>query len=139
MLLFSLFISIFSSLDPQLQDALKEYLVAKGIGENLTNFLLLHLHKKEQGQYMNWLHKLESLVAKSEWQPMAGLNHTCFILSHQYPPHLVVWEFVVFTFFSVRSQLLTTDYWFDTTIIFCRRVWVVLLVTTGWAVGIILE
>lgn len=66
MLLFSLFISIFSSLDPQLQDALKEYLVAKGIGENLTNFLLLHLHKKEQGQYMNWLHKLESLVAKSE-------------------------------------------------------------------------
>ncbi|KAE8098749.1 hypothetical protein FH972_016789 [Carpinus fangiana] len=57
---------VFSSLDPQLQDALKEYLVSKGIGENLTNFLLLHLHKKEQGQYVNWLHKLESLVAKSE-------------------------------------------------------------------------
>ncbi|KAG2683526.1 hypothetical protein I3760_10G034300 [Carya illinoinensis] len=57
---------LFSSLDPQLQDALKEYLVSRGIGENLTNFLLLHLHKKEQVQYVNWLHKLESLVAKTK-------------------------------------------------------------------------
>ncbi|XP_022747606.1 mitochondrial acidic protein mam33 [Durio zibethinus] len=53
----------FSSLDPQLQDALKEYLVARGIGENLTNFLLLTLHKKEQGQYLDWLRKLESFAA----------------------------------------------------------------------------
>lgn len=52
----------FSDLDSDLQDALKGYLVAKGIGENLTNFLLLHLHKKELGQYVNWLQKLESLV-----------------------------------------------------------------------------
>ncbi|XP_044467643.1 uncharacterized protein LOC123197408 isoform X2 [Mangifera indica] len=57
---------LFSTLDPRLQDALKEYLVARGIGESLTNFLLLHLHKKEQGQYVNWLQKLESLVAKGE-------------------------------------------------------------------------
>lgn len=55
-----------SHLDPQLQDALKEYLIAKGIGENLTSFLLHHLHKKEQGQYVNWLNKLESVVAKGE-------------------------------------------------------------------------
>ncbi|OMO83953.1 Mitochondrial glycoprotein [Corchorus olitorius] len=55
---------LFSTLDPQLQDALKEYLVARGIGKNLTNFLLLTLHKKEQGQYVNWLQKLESFVAK---------------------------------------------------------------------------
>ncbi|KAJ0099165.1 hypothetical protein Patl1_20456 [Pistacia atlantica] len=54
------------TLDRQLQGALKEYLVARGIGESLTNFLLLHLHKKEQGQYVNWLRKLESLVAKGE-------------------------------------------------------------------------
>ncbi|XVF56181.1 hypothetical protein PTKIN_Ptkin06aG0097300 [Pterospermum kingtungense] len=53
----------FSSLDPQLQDALKEYLLARGIGVNLTNFLLLTLHKKEQGQYLDWLRKLESFVA----------------------------------------------------------------------------
>ncbi|XVE61107.1 hypothetical protein DITRI_Ditri06bG0013300 [Diplodiscus trichospermus] len=52
-----------SSLDPQLQEALKEYLVARGIGENLTNFLLLTLHKKELGQYLDWLQKLESFVA----------------------------------------------------------------------------
>ncbi|XP_031256551.1 uncharacterized protein At2g39795, mitochondrial [Pistacia vera] len=57
---------MFSTLDRQLQGALKEYLVARGIGESLTNFLLLHLHKKEQGQYVNWLQKLESLVAKGE-------------------------------------------------------------------------
>ncbi|KAL4355408.1 hypothetical protein GQ457_06G012580 [Hibiscus cannabinus] len=56
----------FSTLDPQLQDELKEYLVARGIGEDLTNFLLLTLHKKEQGQYIDWLRKLESFVAKIE-------------------------------------------------------------------------
>ncbi|XP_015898078.1 uncharacterized protein LOC107431626 isoform X2 [Ziziphus jujuba] len=55
---------IISHLNPQLQDALKEYLVAKGIGEGLTNFLLHHLHKKEHGQYVNWLKKLDSTVAK---------------------------------------------------------------------------
>ncbi|XVE95909.1 hypothetical protein REPUB_Repub02eG0176000 [Reevesia pubescens] len=57
---------LFSSLDPQLQDALKEYLVARGIGENLTNFLLLTLHKNEQAQYLDWLQKLESFVVKDE-------------------------------------------------------------------------
>ncbi|GMI65871.1 hypothetical protein like AT2G41600 [Hibiscus trionum] len=54
----------FSTLDPQLQYALKEYLVSRGIGEDLTNFLLLTLHKKEQGQYLDWLRKLESFVAR---------------------------------------------------------------------------
>ncbi|KAF3441987.1 hypothetical protein FNV43_RR15903 [Rhamnella rubrinervis] len=57
---------LFSDLDPQLQDALKQYLVAKGIGESLINFLIHHLHKKEQCQYVNWLKKLESMVAKDE-------------------------------------------------------------------------
>ncbi|XP_043690645.1 mitochondrial acidic protein MAM33 [Telopea speciosissima] len=54
----------YSLLDPQLQDAFKEYLISRGIGKDLTNFLLLHMHKKEQGQYVNWLQKLEAMVAK---------------------------------------------------------------------------
>ncbi|KAM7500133.1 hypothetical protein LguiA_024547 [Lonicera macranthoides] len=57
---------LFSTLDPQLQDELKQYLVARGIEESLTNFLLLHLHRKEQDQYVNWLHKLVSVVMPSE-------------------------------------------------------------------------
>ncbi|XP_073114272.1 uncharacterized protein [Elaeis guineensis] len=54
----------FSSLDPQLQKALKEYLVARGIGEELTHFLIEHLHRKEHGQYVNWLRTLEGAFAK---------------------------------------------------------------------------
>ncbi|KAJ8755582.1 hypothetical protein K2173_022161 [Erythroxylum novogranatense] len=57
---------LFSTLDPHLQSALKDYLVAMGINEGLTRFLLLHLHKKEQGQYVNWLQKLESFVGKGD-------------------------------------------------------------------------
>ncbi|KAI7990690.1 Uncharacterized protein LOK49_LG12G02745 [Camellia lanceoleosa] len=53
----------FSSLDPNLQDELKNYLVSKGIEDMFTNFVLLHLHRKEQGQYVKWLHKLEEMVA----------------------------------------------------------------------------
>ncbi|KAK7285636.1 hypothetical protein RJT34_20413 [Clitoria ternatea] len=56
---------LFSKLDEELQDALKEYLVAKGIGENLTNFLLHYLHNREQQQYVNWLKKGEAFVAKN--------------------------------------------------------------------------
>ncbi|XP_057982055.1 uncharacterized protein At2g39795, mitochondrial [Malania oleifera] len=55
---------LFSSLDPQLQEALKEYLVDKGVGESLTNFLLHHLHRKEQAQYVHWLHELEKFVGE---------------------------------------------------------------------------
>lgn len=56
---------LFCTLDPNLQDELKQYLVSKGIGESLTNFLLLHQHK-EQGQYVNWLQKLEAVVAQND-------------------------------------------------------------------------
>ncbi|KAF9596021.1 hypothetical protein IFM89_006948 [Coptis chinensis] len=55
---------LFSDLDPQLQATFKEYLIARGIGENLTNFLLLHLHKKETDQYVNWLGRLEAMISK---------------------------------------------------------------------------
>ncbi|XP_027175971.1 mitochondrial acidic protein mam33 [Coffea eugenioides] len=57
---------LFSDLDPQLQDELKKYLEARGIGESLLNFLLLRLGKKEQSQYVNWLQKLESAFRESD-------------------------------------------------------------------------
>lgn len=78
--LISFFISLCSSLDPNLQDALKEYLLARGIGDDLTNFLVIHLHRKEQTQYTSWLHKLEAMMAKDDWSeewPSPGLTHTC--------------------------------------------------------------
>lgn len=59
-------ISLCSRLDSELQKALKEYLIAKGIGVSLTNFLLHYLHTREQGQYVNWLKKCEAFVAKDE-------------------------------------------------------------------------
>ncbi|CAH9102695.1 unnamed protein product [Cuscuta europaea] len=52
----------FSSLDPRLQSEFLQYLQAKGIDENLLSFLILHLHKKEQGQYVNWLHRLQAMA-----------------------------------------------------------------------------
>ncbi|KAG8371991.1 hypothetical protein BUALT_Bualt12G0021100 [Buddleja alternifolia] len=57
---------LFSDLDPALQDELKQYLAARGIEENFTNFLLLHLHKKEQSQYMVWLQKLKDMMIEHE-------------------------------------------------------------------------
>ncbi|KAM0948759.1 putative mitochondrial glycoprotein [Dioscorea sansibarensis] len=54
----------FRSLDPNFRGALKEYLVARGVGAELTDFLLTHLHSKEQNQYVNWLRTMESLLAK---------------------------------------------------------------------------
>ncbi|KAF7814359.1 Mitochondrial acidic protein MAM33 [Senna tora] len=56
----------FSELDPDLQDSIKQYLIAKGIGENLIMFLLHYLHKREQEQYVNWLRKGKSFVSESE-------------------------------------------------------------------------
>ncbi|RDX83232.1 Mam33 [Mucuna pruriens] len=61
---------LFSTLDKELQHALKEYLIAKGIEVSLTNFLLHYLHKREQEQYLNWLKKGEAaFVAKERFQP----------------------------------------------------------------------
>ncbi|WCJ33431.1 Mitochondrial glycoprotein family protein [Euphorbia peplus] len=56
----------FRTLDPYLQVELKEYLVAKGISVSLIDFLLQHLAKKEQGQYVRWLQKLETLITEGE-------------------------------------------------------------------------
>nr|GME21222.1 mitochondrial acidic protein mam33 [Ipomoea batatas] len=55
-----------SSLDPTLQTEFLRYLQARGIEENLISFLVLHLHKKEQGQYVNWLHRLQAMAAQDE-------------------------------------------------------------------------
>ncbi|KAG5043317.1 Mitochondrial acidic protein mam33 [Glycine max] len=57
---------LFRTLDYELQDALKEYLIAKGIGVSLTNFLLHYLHKREQEQYVNWLKKGEAAFVAKE-------------------------------------------------------------------------
>ncbi|KAK1293391.1 hypothetical protein QJS10_CPB17g01742 [Acorus calamus] len=57
---------VFRSLNLRLQEALKDYLIDKGINEDLTDFLLLHLHKKEHSQYVKWLRKLESLIGKGD-------------------------------------------------------------------------
>ncbi|KAL3632503.1 hypothetical protein CASFOL_025487 [Castilleja foliolosa] len=57
---------LFSDLDPALQHELRQYLVARGIEENFANSLLVHLHRKEQGQYMDWLQKLKSMMVKHE-------------------------------------------------------------------------
>jgi complement component 1 Q subcomponent-binding protein, mitochondrial len=51
-------------LDLKLQQAFKEYLVSKGATTEPTDFLLKHLHNKEQGQYVNWLRILEAAFAK---------------------------------------------------------------------------
>ncbi|KAH7679374.1 Mitochondrial glycoprotein [Dioscorea alata] len=53
----------FRSLDPNLQGALKEYLIARGVGAELTDFLLKRLHSKDQNQYVTWLRTMESLLA----------------------------------------------------------------------------
>jgi complement component 1 Q subcomponent-binding protein len=54
-----------SDLDINLQKAFKEYLVEKGIGESLTNFLLHYLHTREQKQYVNWLETGEAFLSKN--------------------------------------------------------------------------
>ncbi|XP_010505941.1 PREDICTED: uncharacterized protein LOC104782649 [Camelina sativa] len=51
--------------DFKLTYELRRYLISKGINEDLTNFLLCHLNKKEQDQYVNWLRKLESTMSRS--------------------------------------------------------------------------
>lgn len=56
-------VSAYRTLD-RLHGELREYLATKGIGTDLTDFLLFYLHKKEQGQYVKWLQKLESIVAR---------------------------------------------------------------------------
>ncbi|CAI0374900.1 unnamed protein product [Linum tenue] len=56
---------LFSTLDPDLQNALEEYLAERGVDQLLVNYLLHHLHTKEQGQYVSWLQKLEAMVGQT--------------------------------------------------------------------------
>ncbi|XP_022842313.1 mitochondrial acidic protein MAM33 isoform X2 [Olea europaea var. sylvestris] len=62
----------FSSLDPDLQHELKQYLATRGIGEDFINFLLLYLHRKEQGQYVNWLQKLKDIIGENSERHLHG-------------------------------------------------------------------
>ncbi|XP_076905828.1 mitochondrial acidic protein MAM33-like [Bidens hawaiensis] len=56
---------VFSDLDPALQQELKQYLISRGIKNNLTAYILHHIHHKEQDQYIKWLQKLEAMVTLS--------------------------------------------------------------------------
>lgn len=57
---------MFSSrqLDEQLQRQFKKYLDARGINEDLSNYLLDLLEDKEQREYQRWLHNVESFIRK---------------------------------------------------------------------------
>uniref|UniRef100_A0A0D9XWQ8 Mitochondrial glycoprotein n=1 Tax=Leersia perrieri TaxID=77586 RepID=A0A0D9XWQ8_9ORYZ len=54
----------FRVLDPQLQVALKGYLLARGVNSKLASSLLHHLVEKERWQYVNWLKTLEEIFRK---------------------------------------------------------------------------
>ncbi|PHT54523.1 hypothetical protein CQW23_08985 [Capsicum baccatum] len=58
--------SFFRSSDQGLQDELHKYLEARGINKSFAESLLHHLHRKEQGLYIEWLHKLQAIVTPSE-------------------------------------------------------------------------
>ncbi|KAF7064610.1 hypothetical protein CFC21_070886 [Triticum aestivum] len=54
----------FGDLDPKLQTALKEYLLARGVTPELATSLREHLLQKEQVQYVSWLKTLEGMFTK---------------------------------------------------------------------------
>jgi hypothetical protein len=58
------FLSLRRDLDPRLQAALREYLVARGFNSKLASSILQHLLRKERNQYVNWLKTLEEAFAK---------------------------------------------------------------------------
>ncbi|OEL12860.1 hypothetical protein BAE44_0026122 [Dichanthelium oligosanthes] len=60
----SVYLSLHSNLDPQLQAALGEYLVARGVDFKLADAILLHLYRKEHAQYFNWLKTMEATFIK---------------------------------------------------------------------------
>jgi complement component 1 Q subcomponent-binding protein, mitochondrial len=51
-------------LDPRLQAALQQYLVARGVNSNLATSILHHFLQKERSQYVNWLKTLEERFTK---------------------------------------------------------------------------
>jgi complement component 1 Q subcomponent-binding protein len=51
-------------LDPKLQTALKEYLMARGVNSELANSLREHLLQKERFQYVGWLKTMEGMLSK---------------------------------------------------------------------------
>uniref|UniRef100_A0A7N0U6L7 Mitochondrial glycoprotein n=1 Tax=Kalanchoe fedtschenkoi TaxID=63787 RepID=A0A7N0U6L7_KALFE len=53
----------YETLDTELQKRLLGFLKERGIDEGFSSWLLHYLHRKEQGQYVNWLQKIESFVA----------------------------------------------------------------------------
>lgn len=70
-------------MDPHLQTAFKDYLKTRGIGENFLNFLLVHMHKKEETQYVTWLQKLLGMVSQ-------GVNKWCILTEGK--PRPIYWS-----------------------------------------------
>uniref|UniRef100_A0ACD5XTF1 Uncharacterized protein n=2 Tax=Avena sativa TaxID=4498 RepID=A0ACD5XTF1_AVESA len=54
----------FRDLDPKLQTALKEYLLARGVNSQLASSLREHLLQKERVQYAGWLKTMETMLTK---------------------------------------------------------------------------
>lgn len=63
----SVCLSLRRDLDPRLQAALRECLVARGVNSKLATSILQHLLEKERSQYVNWLKTLEEAFAKNHW------------------------------------------------------------------------
>ena len=54
----------FRQLDEHLQRQFKKYLDARGINEDLSNYLLDLLEDKEQREYQRWLQNVEAFIRK---------------------------------------------------------------------------
>ncbi|CAN6470859.1 unnamed protein product [Victoria cruziana] len=54
----------FAELDDELQDALQEFLEARGVNDELAIFLHQYMLNKDKAEYIHWLEKVKSFVAK---------------------------------------------------------------------------
>ncbi|XP_002989311.2 uncharacterized protein At2g39795, mitochondrial [Selaginella moellendorffii] len=55
---------VFGELDENLQKQFTKYLEARGINEELCNFLVNYMPEKERQEYIRWLEKIEKFVKK---------------------------------------------------------------------------
>jgi hypothetical protein len=52
----------FHTLDPVLQEAVFTFLAARGVDSSLAAFVLAYGSRKEQGEYVRWLHDFQDFV-----------------------------------------------------------------------------
>jgi len=65
----------YSDLDENLQKAFLKYLEIRGITPNTTNFLQEYMFNKDNKEYLGWLKKLKSFIAKWIWKRNALYNY----------------------------------------------------------------